>query len=389
MNSRAQKEKLLGTMLVIWFNIEIYIVILENCLTNSLLGTLARYSTYLALFFVMLFIEKRRIDRSMFLFSFMYLGIVVFNIVLVTYRRYAIVEGICSFLSYLPMLVIVSSRNFNLENTFHQWYKACCINTVTLIFVLILYLKGTVSYGVISVVTYTNVVILYYLYILKLEKKRNLLLLLFFNFAVGLFWGSRMPSVAAAITMVIMFFYYGKFTRKKTLFLVTGILGVSVVFIFLFPLLNTTIAVLNEFGLSSRSLELLIKDYGNKNLIEMSQSSGREYIWDTVSAFLKSHWILPNGFGAIRALTNGKYYYSHNIFFDFIVVGGVFSIILILIVFIKLKNASHNYTAKEYFLVLAFLLFFFIRSLTGASFLSDKYFVLSVALLFLYKKGTK
>lgn len=389
MSAKAQKEKLLGTMLVIWFSIEIYIVILENCLPSSLMGTIIRYLTYCIFFLAMFFIEARCFNRSMMLFCLLYVGMVLFNAMLVSYRRYVIVEGICSFLSYLPMLVIVSSSSFNLEKTFHQWFTACCINTVALLFVWLLYLNGTVSYGVISVVTYTNVIVLFFLYQIKSENKIQLLLLLSLNFMVGLIWGSRMPSVAAFITFIFMFFYYGSFSKKKGLILIAGVFATILVLIFLTPILNEIIKVLHEFGFNSRSLELFVNDFGSKDLFEMSKSSGRENIWSIVSEFLRTNWIFPNGFGVVRALTGGNYYYAHNIFFDFLIVGGIFSIYFVLAIICKLINGHHRLSKHENFLILSFLIFFFLRSLTGASFLGDKYFVLSVALLFLYKKGTK
>ena len=111
---------------------------------------------------------------------------------------------------------------------------------------------------------------------------------------------------------------------------------------------------------------------------------------DRMIRILKERFFfLPGGFAAVRGITDGNVYFSHNFFLDIFVMFGIFAIPVIFLVIIQIYNLSKIVEKKVFLSFCSFVLFWFICSLTGAHFMSDSYAIVSWSILFFTNKQAK
>ena len=89
------------------------------------------------------------------------------------------------------------------------------------------------------------------------------------------------------------------------------------------------ISFLEHYGLRSRNISLFLLHLRGGNF--ESLSAGRSEIYSTVYAYVRQRYGLPAGFGVTRFITNGEYYFSHNVFLDFALVFGIWGSMVFLL----------------------------------------------------------
>lgn len=374
--------------LIIWFSLDIYFTIIENILGASTITTILRYVTYMILSLWVILSNQGIFRKKIGQFFVIVACIVRVNSLLASWRRYVLVEAFTSLITAAPAFLIISNTKIDMRDYLKYCYPICIFHTILAIVIVILAKLEIVGYGVVATVTYSNIIILWFLYLKGIKKNIFNLSMVIINNIAGIIWGSRMPALASVVTMIFMWlFMTGKTKVCKMIWIIAmGSTFFSVLYR-IENILNMIKHFLEVFNITSRSLEKFLFDIQSGNsLLGMMESSGREYIWETVFGYLKHNFVLPHGFGFVRYLTGGKYYYSHNIFSDFLILGGIFSTIFILLFLVKVREYKIRESKLNWEFLLSIIIFFLIRSITGAYFVSDKYSILAIGLVFFSKR---
>lgn len=376
------KSRNINIFLIWWFS-ELYFNLIKIVSTNRAV-ILFQYICYITLFIIALWNNKFKVKRNFMVFSLGYLSITLINTMCVSYPTYVLVESITAFCVFLAPVYIFSTDAISVEELLYKWNRWAIIHTIFLPFFSLKIFSVHISYGIYASVTVLNIVVLMITYF-KVERKVVTLFCIIYNFLILLIKGSRMPMAACVVLGIILVLFplYKKRAQKMCMLAAGSI-------ILLGTLLNIKQLLIwaNDYllgkGITSRTIQMLLQDLGNKSMIEMAGSSGRDWIWEIALDAIKEKKGLPMGFGVIRNMTNGQIYFSHNIFLDMWIIMGIFTIILVMAggyVYLKKKR---KYSNIEKTVLNSFGIYFFLCSLTGAHFLSDRYAVVFWGMLFFY-----
>lgn len=341
------------------------------------------YIITIFLIIYVLFINNFHIPKKfmgILMFFLMYMSI---NLLLVPYKYFVLVEVFTVLMNcFLPLYVILL-RKIKCEDLLKYWFELAKVLTLIFPIYILLYSKSFIRYADIGNYSHMNTLIMvYFLFILR-DIRFSTILFLIINVSMGLIIGSRMLFASSILTSIgmVLFISKEKGYRYYLRIIFFSILAV-VVGINIKSLLYFTQSIMLKHGLKSRNLTLFIAQVEGGSL--ESIGAGRDKIYEVVLKYIKNRSGLPGGLAVTRYITDGKFYFSHNVFLDFILLLGTKGSIFFIIWFIyrnyklfKVREENYHRFALYFMLMVSFL----IRSITGAYFVKDKFFLVAVSLL--------
>lgn len=131
-----------------------------------------------------------------------------------------------------------------------------------------------------------------------------------------------------------------------------------------------------------------LEDLLNKNVVELQ---GRTFIWEMALEAITEKWLLGYGNAGNGTIIewNGYMWYSHNLFFDILIQGGIICLIIIITIlfyiYIKFKKSANN---RLYYNVLSVSIFAFLIEGIFESYLSYSqfFFILSLSTYLAFHK---
>ena len=214
---------------------------------------------------------------------------------------------------------------------------------------------------------------------LNIRKKTSILLSLIYIAIIAIL-GGRMAAVACSIMIVIAYLFSRNIpVIKKTIFIATAVIIGIYLLDHLYDFLTDLSLVLSKYGLHSRSVILLLDQLRTKELF----ITNRDVIYDITTSFIKTNWMLPNGFGIALYLTNGQYYYVHNLILQLFVVFGVPGAFAYAILFLHRYLKLHLITDKRLINLIGFMILpYAIIGFTGSSMFIHYLSTIPIAVLF-------
>lgn len=346
------------------------------------------YYIALLLFAMILFcINRTKVNYMLIQFYLFYLVIIFVNAIIVPYKKFVLVEGLSSvIISWVPFYCI-SSFDMNLEKFLKRWRQIAIISSCFLFIVIFLYKYKLIHYGIFALFTVPSVLIFTWYYCNSNSYKGTNFLFILLNIFVTFSFGGRMAFLAE---LIIFIFSYLVFTKKsfKKIFVCLSTLIVGIISFYFMPVYLSFIrSILNSWGLSSRTLNLLIEQISSGALFKGMYYSHRDYIYSIAWDYITRHNGLPGGFAVIRHLTNDTYYIAHNMFLELSVAWGILGCITFLaFVIFRYTNYYKKYSNYDFRFIFMLGIFYFIYSFTGQSIFSSPYAMVTIALLFFRKK---
>lgn len=378
-------------LLVIWWYIPLIYNVIYSFFSYSFLA-LIKYIVYAVLFFFTTKINDYKFNKKFVLFIFSFIIFLLFNILAIDYRYYAMVEAITELLIFITPFYIVSLNYIFIRDIIVYMHKYSIFFTLFSILAILFSMFNLYnwSYGRVSSVAVLNVIFLLYSTFYKHDKKKLTIICLIINIIAIAFFGSRMPLMATFIAFLYLYFNFNNISYlKKYISIVIFTILISIILINIKSILNSVAVIMNNYGLESRTINLLLNDLGNKSLIEMMMSSGREEIWPLAIDYILNNNGIPGGFGVMRNVTGGHIYFSHNLILDTFIMFGLLAIPLFSFISIKLKRLYSICDKNERIFISTIMIYFICTSMTGAHFLSDNYSVLFISLVLFYNNTSK
>lgn len=375
-------EKKNSIIIILYLYMEVLLNLVYPIFNNKQISNMGYIITAFLIIYALL-INKGHITKKFIGLLIALLIYMTINLLLVSYKYFVSVEIFFILINcFLPLYIITLGKT-DYEYLLEFWFKTAKILTLISPIYIILYSKSFIRYSDIGYYSHVNVLIIaYFLFIIRDIKLSNILLLLI-NICMGLLIGSRMFFASSIITSIAMILFI---SRKKDYkhylcILISSVLIVAVIFN-IKDILYYLQSIMNAYGLRSRNLTLFIAQLegGSTDLI----SSGRDEIYKIVLDYINNRSGLPGGLAVTRYITGGRYYFSHNLFFDFILLLGTKGSIIFVIWFIY-KNYKFFKTKKQdyykFSLYFIAIMSFLTRSITGAYFVRDKFFLIAISTL--------
>ena len=322
----------------------------------------------------MLKIKLKLIFLSLFLLA---IGV---NCIAVDYRYYVLVEGIQALLGVAIPCLIISQSQFDLGYFLRRWYKFAKIDLLLVIISIVFLKKGFVHYSIFANICVPNVFIIATMFLLGKEENKKDILIAAFNILSTIIFGGRMAGIVSLCMIVIAIVFSTKLSLKKKILIFSFAVAIVVVILINFrELLLWINENLNNVGMHSRSLTLLIEQI-EKNKVHVS---GRDEIYTKCIEFIKMRYGLPGGFGVPQYLTNGEYYYSHNLILQLLITfGGIGTLLLMILLYQKMCMIK-KYESKDFFRLIIFSFFSYILiGMTGSSIWINYISTIAIALVF-------
>lgn len=336
-----------------------------------------------ALLIVLILLLNQKVKRSVLAFLLSFSAVVIINFWVVDYRYYVATEGIIAFLKIAIPCLAVSSEYFDLDHFLSKWYKFASWNWILLLPALLLLKLQIVNYAIFTEICVPNVFILSFSVLRKkyfTEKLYIPFIIAIANIVPITLFGGRMAAFVCVFMIGLAFFFSNEISIKiKLAVLITFAVLSLVLFLNLEWILFTLQNILEKLNMNSRTLNLLIKQLNSNEW----QLSGRGSIYTLSLEYIKDHVFLPGGFGVPLHITNGKYYYTHNIILQFLVTFGLpGSVIIVFLTFLRLQYIKKVKEICYY----KFLIFTFVSYLpvgiTGSSIWIHFLSTLFIAVLF-------
>lgn len=369
-------------ILIFYLYMGVLFNLLSPILTNKQISNINYIVTILLIIYALFLNDFQMPKQCIVLLLAMSLYMVT-NLLFVQYKYFVLVEIFIIFTSCILPLYIITIGDIRYKEFLEVWYKITKILTFMFPVFVILYLKSFIKYSDIGHYSHLNsLILMYYIFVLRDLKLGNILCLVI-NITMGLIMGSRMLFAASIGTGIAMTLFISKKKDYKyyirvfvvTVMIIAVMLNIKVI-------LNYLQSIMTEYGLSSRNITLFIAQIEGGDISTIS--SGRDKIYEVVIDYIKDRSGRPGGLAVTRYITEGKYYYSHNIFLDFILLLGTKGTILFIIWFIYrnykfFKVRKYNY--YRYVLYFMLMVSFLIRSIAGSYFVRDKFFLLAFSIL--------
>lgn len=378
-------EKKNSRIIVIYLYMGVFLNLLSLILNDKQISNIG-YAITIFLIIYTLIINNFYVSKKLLWILVISLIYMTINLLVVSYKYFVLVE-IFSILTscFLPLYIIILGK-VKYKYLLEFWFKIAKMLTLFFPIYIILYSKSFIGYGDIGVYSHTNtLIIIYYLFIIK-EVKLSTIIFLIVNISMGFIIGSRMALISSIITSTAMILFLPQKRKFKHYF---GIILFSVLALVVVLNIKDIIyfiySITTKYGIRSRNLILFIEQLEGASFEEFS--SGRAEIYKIVSEYISNRSGLPGGLAVPRYLTDGTYYYSHNVFLDFTLVFGIIGTIVFFIWYIyknfkffKLKQTDY-YRFSLYFIL---TISFWLQSITGAYFLQNKFFLVSISILILF-----
>lgn len=343
-----------------------------------------RYIVYIILFIIALFNNQGKI-------SFKYLFIVLstiflmfINLLSVDYKDYVFTEILTISLLNLVPLYVISTRQVDYEFFLKSWFKFSIFFSVLSVVYMYLYFEAHLGYWHIADLTTLNIIILFYEYFLRGNKRGYIFICLILNAFLSLFFGSRAAFVGIIFSCIVVYLIFNEETGLYTI-----LRGAFIAILFLFIAINLVDIlifiqnVLLEFDIRSRNINLFILQLQSDTLEVVL--SGRDLIYEPVMEFIRDKGIRPGGLATTRFITRGSFYHSHNVFLDLLSVFGTIGFVFVVCFYLfssfkLIYNNKINSSKAKIFIILTIL--FWSASLVDAYFLNNIFFITSIAILF-------
>lgn len=281
---------------------------------------------YQAVLLAAILLVLKKVNRTALIFIMSFAAALLLNFWLVPYKRYVVAEGLAAWFNIAIPCLLVSSEYFEFERFLKYWYKFAKANIVLLLLSILLFKLNVLNYAIFAEICVPNVFIISFVILNSRKKEWQPYVIALFNIIAIAFLGGRTSALVSLLMLLIGFFFSPSIRIKpKLILLLVMIISALVLFLNLEFFLKTLHETLKKINIHSRSIDLLISQLKSKRI----ELSGRDTIYELSAAFIKKHWALPSGFGVPLFITNGRYYYAHNILLQFFILFGVPGSILV------------------------------------------------------------
>jgi len=325
-----------------WF-LPVYLILLKFVLEERAISWIS-YVLYLGLTILYIFLYRPIMSKSVFVFLVIYWIMLVLNILIVSYKSYVVIEGGTNFLKFIiPVLFFSQISTSQLEDFYVNFYHITLKHMILILPYYYMTRNEIIDYGDFSVLTSLLLIVLMIGIVIFQDKILIGIIGLIITFVMTTIFSSRMPVIAFLLVTFILVFLKINNSSFRIFFISATFVVLTVCFINIEDILSFINKQLIELGIESRTIIRFTNDIGEKSILEMAGSSNRQYIWSTTIKYLKErYFFLPGGFAAIRGITDGNIYFSHNLFLDLFVMFGIFAVPAIFFVIIKIYNLSFH-----------------------------------------------
>lgn len=372
-------EKSFNNLSSIVILIYIYMPFIMNILENVfLVPSIINYIFQVVLIMVVIIFGK--INKKTLIFLSLFLLAIGINCIVVDYKYYVLVEGIQALLGVAIPCLVMSQRQFNLEIFLKKWYKFAK-NSFLLVIISIIFLKkGLVNYSIFTNICMPNVFAISIMILLgKEENKKNILIALL-NILSIIIFGGRMAGLVSVIMLAISIVCTPKIALKKKILIYFIFIVIAIVVLINFQkILLCVNNNLNSMGMHSRSLTLIIKQMEDHKLYV----SGRDEIYEKCMEYIKLRYGLPGGFGVPQHITDGKYYYSHNLILQLLITFGTVGTVVLAILAYQRICVIRKYESNDFCKLIIFSIFsYFLIGMTSSSIWIHYISTITIALVF-------
>ena len=335
----------------------IYLPYFSNILENALAGS--PLLVYMAeAFLICLAIGiSGKIDKRVLAFLLVFIALLLLNVLLVPYQYYVIIEGIQALLGVSVPCFCIANEAFDLTVFAEIWWKFSRWNFPLVLLAVIMSRSKLVHYSIFTSICAANVFIGAYMLLCGEKKRRVLLLNIFFNIVIDVVFGGRMSAMVSIGVFLFAYLFSVQMRYWEKVIIAGGVIAAVLLVRQNFQrIILWLINFLADHGMRSRSMNLLIQQLHGKKLY----LTNRDQIYEVCVHYIRDRFGMPGGFGVPLYLTEGKYYYAHNIILQFLILFGFFGSILLLAVMLirgrKLRRiAPLEYRRFTYFLLLCYI----------------------------------
>lgn len=223
-------------------------------------------------------------------------------------------------------------------------------------------------------------------YIAFIEKSKKYIFLFIISVITILLGGSRGPLIG--IALIVFFVFWKNFSEikmtKKLMFVMVFIVSAIVVLMNYENIIHGLVAVLNKYGISSRSIEMMLSG-------TLAEGNGRDRIYELAIQMIKDN---PFGYGIYGdRYVIGQYYfwgYCHNLVLEILIDFGIFSGSLILITMVGvILNMLLRCKERKYQGVFVIFLVCSVQLMLSSSLWYSQFFWACIAVYINYKKSRK
>lgn len=320
-----------------------------------------------------------KLNKQVFYFSVIFSLFLFINWMSVDYKYYMFVEGSQAILKTLIPCYCLINKNMNINKFINTWYRFALKNYIFLFVLIFLYKFNLVPYAVFANFCIPNVFIITYK-IMESNKKiyKDVFIILISILITGLF-GGRTATFIMSLMLIFSILFNKNISKNKKIFFVIILVTVTFIVLNYITVILLYLKNLMEFfKLKIRTINLLIETLKTKKIY----FTGRDYIYTQCIEYIKDRYFFPSGFGVVLNLTDGKYYYSHNIILQILITFGVPVTILLSFITIFRIKIIKNY--PEYIKRLLKYMFsvYFIIGIFGSSFWIHFLSTMFIALFF-------
>mgnify|MGYP003291588005 CR=1 FL=1 len=379
MKNRSHAQYL-AAVLVLYVYLPFFVLIIDKTVS---INVIYKYIIYSAIILYTMF-RVKYINKYALIFLIFFLGTLVINMLLVPYTYYVLVEGIQALITMAIPIVIVSCKDFDISIFVNKWSWFAKRNLPLIILAIILFKEKIVNYSIFNEICIPNLFIYMFLLISAeiYNDKLNICLTAINVFTVILLGGRAAALTSVFLCVVALFFSNRISVTKKIILAHLIILFVIMVFLNFYSILIWINNLLSSIGINSRSIYLLLRQIQNGKLYV----TNRDIIYSVCLDFIKKNWYLIGGFGVTLHLTNGQYYYPHNILLQMLVQFGIIGTISLLILMcVRFKMIKNRLLIMEKKYVLFSLLAFCVIGMTGSSIWLHYLSTIPVSIFFFYR----
>lgn len=337
---------------------------------------------------ILVIINTPKIPLHLIKFLIVYVLITLINMAIVPYKYYVAIDSFSGLAVFLPALLIISSKIFDLGNFLKTWNKFAVFATLLSPLAILLVQIKIIDYGVFTYLNLPNSIIFSYMIIStkKGRKRKEALCFAGINFLIILFFGGRMAAFASAFS-ILMAYMLSSSIKRITKIISILVIGFSGILILnnLDIILDYIQNILSKYNLNSRSFSLLL---------DQIQSGGtslyltrRDVIYEEIINYISDRCGLPGGFGVSLNISGGQFYHPHNLFLQLAVMfGTVGSVLIYIYIIIKMINMKRAVPLYVYQFTLLLLVDYLVISFTGGSILNNFVAIIVIGMVFFYPK---
>ena len=375
-NEKLDKKRNINVVILL---IYIYMPFITNILENAFSASpVVNYLIQVILILFLLFFNK--INKKICGFLFLFVAVIGINYILVDYKYYVLVEGIQALLGIAIPCLVISNSKFDLEYFLKKWHKFSQKNLLLVLLSILLLKKRIVHYSIFTSICVPNVFIISAMILLGKEKNIKNIIIALINILSIMIFGGRMAGVVSLCMIIVSFIYSSNINYKKKIlvYFITIITAIVVLNNFKGILLWINNQLINK-GLYSRNITLFIEQMEKNELYV----TGRDEIYIKCFDYIKRRVGLPGGFGVPLYLTNGKYYYSHNLILQLLITFGILGTGLLAILIYSKLRIIKKYQSKDYFKLIIFMFFsYLLIGMAGSSIWIHYMSTMFIALVF-------